>query len=72
MIRERNVLIGAVAQLGDRSAPSESRRSMSAIIKNYLKSLLALAAAAAATAVVMGIVIAILKFDLGAFLSSFN
>jgi hypothetical protein len=72
MIRGRNELIGAVAQLGDRSAPSGSRRSMGAIIRDYLKALVALAAAAAAVTVVMGIVIAILKFDLGAFLSSFN
>jgi hypothetical protein len=45
---------------------------MGAIIRNYLKSLLALAAAAAATVAVMWIVIAILKFDLGAFLNSCN
>ena len=45
---------------------------MGAIIKDYLKSLIALAAAAAAVVAVMWIVIAILKFDLGAFLNSFN
>jgi hypothetical protein len=45
---------------------------MGAIIKTYLKSLLALAAAAAATAAVMWVVIAILTFDLGAFLSGSN
>jgi hypothetical protein len=45
---------------------------MGAIIRDYLKSLLALAATAAAVTVIMWIVIAILKFDLAAFLSSFN
>ncbi len=45
---------------------------MGAIIKDYLKSLIALVAAAAAVAVVMGLVIAILKFDLVGFLKSLN
>jgi hypothetical protein len=45
---------------------------MGAIIKDYLKSLIALAAAAGAVAAVMWIVIAILTFDLGAFLSGLN
>ena len=41
---------------------------MSAIIRYYLKALLALAAAGAVIAVVMSIVFAILKFDLVALL----
>jgi hypothetical protein len=45
---------------------------MSAIVKNYFKSLMALAAGLAATLAVMWLVVAILKFDLSAFLSGFN
>src|SRR5262249_33362792 len=48
---------------------SGKARSMGAIVKNYFKSLMALAAGLAATLAVMWLVIAILKFDLGAFLS---
>jgi hypothetical protein len=45
---------------------------MGAVLKNYLKSLIALAAGLAATLAVMWLVIAILRFDLGAFLNGFN
>jgi hypothetical protein len=45
---------------------------MGTIIKDYLKSLIALAAAVAVTVAVMSIVIAILKFDLVALLNGFN
>jgi hypothetical protein len=45
---------------------------MGAIVKNYLKSLIALAAGLATTLAVMWLVIAILKFDLGTFLNGFN
>jgi hypothetical protein len=45
---------------------------MGAIVKDYVRSLIAVAAAAAVVAAVMWVVIAILTFDLGAFLNSFN
>jgi hypothetical protein len=45
---------------------------MGAIIKDYLKSLIVVAAAAAVTVAVMSIVIAIFKFDLGALLSGLH
>jgi hypothetical protein len=45
---------------------------MGTIIKDYLKSLIALAAAAVVTAAVMSIVIAILKLDFVALLNRFN
>jgi hypothetical protein len=45
---------------------------MGAILKDYLKSSVALAAAAAVTVALMWIVIAILKFDVVALLNGFN